>query len=78
MNNLSKGNIIKVTFFAPVRRDYYFGSLAAIYEKFTPSQIGCNLETLWGAKIEQGKPKATRSCVVSKHTFYRKKQDKKK
>ena len=78
MNNLSKGKVIKVTFFKPVQGDLYFGSLAAIYEMFTPAQIGCNLETLWGAKIEPGRPKATRSCVISKHEVYRKKQDNKK
>lgn len=70
--------IIKVEFLVPVngRREYYFGSLAAIYETFTPQQIGCKLEALWSAKITEQKPKSTRHCVISKHPVCRKKQKK--
>jgi len=76
MNNLSKGNVIKVSFFVPIngKAEFFFGSLAAIYEKFTSVQIGCKIEALWGAKIGEGRPKATRFCIISKHTVYRKKQ----
>lgn len=50
-------NIIKVESFVPLngKKEHYFGSLAAIYEVFTPQQIGCKLEALWGAGIEEGK-----------------------
>lgn len=77
MEKLSE-KIIKVEFFLPVqgKKDHYFGSLAAIYEVFTPQQIGCKLEALWGAGIEDGKPKSTRLCVISKHELHRKKQKK--
>lgn len=70
--------IIKVEFFMPVqgRKEHYFGSLAAIYDLFAPQQIGCKLEALWGARIEEGKPKSTRLCVISKHSIHRKKQKK--
>lgn len=73
---ITKGTIITVTFFAPVRVDYYFGSLAAIYEVFTPEQIGCKIETLWAANIKEGVPKITKNCVISKHNILRKKQNK--
>lgn len=74
---LSKGKVIKVMFFSPIdgETEYFFGSLAAIYEMFTPQQIGCKIEALWSAKIELGKPKATRSCIISKHVVLRKKQE---
>lgn len=74
--NVSKSNIVKVEFFVPVNgvKEYYFGSLAAIYEQFTSEQIGCRLEALWASGIETDKPKATRHCVISKHEIARKKQ----
>lgn len=74
----STAPFVKVKFFVPVRgqTEYYFGSLAAIYDHFTDSQIGCKLEALWNAGIEQGKPKSTRFCVISKHEIVRKKQSK--
>lgn len=71
-------NIIKVEFFVPLngKKEHYFGSLAAIYEVFTPQQIGCKLETLWNAGIEEGNPKSTHHCVISKHKVRRKNQKK--
>lgn len=64
--------IIKVQFHTPVngRCEYYFGSFAAIYEKFTPEQIGCALRTLWVSDL----PKATRQCVITRHSVIRKPQ----
>lgn len=80
MEKITKSFIIKVRFLAPVegKREHFFGSLAAIYEKFTPYQIGCKLPNLWKAGIEPGKPKTTRKCTISKHEVIRKEQQKKK
>jgi hypothetical protein len=38
-------SIIRVHFFQPLPEgtDFFFGSLAAIYEQFTPEQIGCTV-----------------------------------
>lgn len=71
-----KSYIIKVKFPGLVEGEgeHYFGSLSAIYDRFSPNQIGCGLETLWKAKIEPGKPKRTRRCVISKHELFRKSQ----
>ena len=82
MEKISIETIIRVQFLSPVaelggQTDFYFGSLAAIYEVFTPEQIGCKLETLWAAKIDTLHPKATPKCVVSKQVLYRKKQKEK-
>ena len=52
--------------------EFYFGSLAAIYEMFSASEVGCRLEALWAANIDEAHPKATCSCVISKHKLYRK------
>lgn len=68
--------IIKVHFPEPIagQTDYYFGSLAAIYQRFTVKQIGCKLQALWGAKISPEHPKVTRRCIISKHPVERKPQ----
>ena len=81
MEKITKETIIRVQFLNPVaeyggQTDFYFGSLAAIYELFTPEQVGCKLETLWSVKIDPLHPKATPRCVVSKQVLYRKKQKK--
>lgn len=78
MKKITKSYIIKVIFPAPVegKREHFFGSLAAIYEKFTPYQIGCKLPTLWKAGIEPGTPKKTSKCTISKHEVTRKEQQK--
>lgn len=79
MEKITTESIIRVQFLQPVaehggQTDFYFGSLAAIYEVFTPEQVGCKLETLWAAKIDALHPKTTPRCVVSKQALYRKKQ----
>ena len=68
--------IIKLQFFIPVdgQTEFYFSSLAAIYEKFNPEQVGCPLASLWNSKIEIGKPRATKKCVVSREPIYNKPQ----
>ena len=82
MEKITKESIIRVQFLSPVaeyggQTDFYFGSLAAIFELFTKDQIGCQLETLWSAKIDPLHPKTTPKCVVSKQVLYRKKQKEK-
>ena len=79
MEKITTESIIRVQFLQPVtehggQTDFYFGSLAAIYEVFMPEQVGCKLETLWAAKIDALHPKTTPRCVVSKQVLYRKKQ----
>lgn len=69
--------IIKVRFTAPPlagdpRTEFYFGSLAAIYDQFTPKQIGCKVERLWNYGIKQNKPYKNARCVVSREVMRRK------
>ena len=72
----SKGNIIKLTF-KHLRREFYFGSLAAIYDMFSVEQIGCAVEVLWAYNIEQGKPFENSQCIISKEVLTRKKRNSK-
>lgn len=64
--------IIKVRFNVD-GSEFFFGSLAAIYELFNEEQVGCSLRTLWNSKITTENPKATARCVISKHKVWRKK-----
>lgn len=80
LTTLSAASLIKVQFFHAKEggaTEFYFGSLAAIYEMFDAAEIGCRLEALWAANIDEAHPKATRLCVISKHVLYRKSQKKK-
>lgn len=74
LTTLSAASLIKVQFFHPKggATEFYFGSLAAIYEMFDAAEVGCRLEALWAANIDEAHPKATRHCVISKHVLYRK------
>lgn len=60
----------------PQRKDFYFGCLSAIYEVFTPEQVGCKVTNLWNANIKVGSPYANRLCVVSREPFVRKTREK--
>ena len=69
-------SVIKVQFHTPVEGscDWYFTSLAAIFDRFSPAQIGCTLRTLWDRGVAVGSPKATRTCVISRHPLFSKPQ----
>ncbi len=60
----------------PQRRDFFFGCLSAIYEVFTPEQVGCKVECLWNSNIQVGSPYANRLCVISREPFVRKTREK--
>lgn len=71
-------NVIKVQFFKPVdgQVEYYFGSIAAMYERFTEEQIGCTQKVMWYHKLTPDNPKATKKCIITKHKIMRKPQSK--
>lgn len=73
-------SVIKVKFHNPVDGscEWYFTSLAAIFDRFSPAQIGCALRTLWDNGVPVGAPKATRTCVISRHLVESKPQSKNK
>lgn len=73
-------SIIKVTFReppladAPSKTEFFFGSLAAIYETFEPRQVGCKVATLWDYGITEDKPYRNKLCEVSRVKVARKAQ----
>lgn len=72
-------SIIKVSFFVPVegKTDYYFTSLAAIYDLFTPEQIGLSLSRLWVSHVRADNPRVTQTCRISREILHSKTQKKK-
>lgn len=62
----TKSQIVQVHFFEPVegKTDYYFGSLKAIYAKFTKDQVGISLDSLYTCKISQDNAKVTKKCRI--------------
>lgn len=53
--------------------DFYFGSLAAIYDVFTPEQVGSKIENLWNKNLSDGGSWSGSKCSVSRCTLIRKK-----
>jgi len=58
--------------------DFYFTSLAAIYELFTPEQIGCKVEQLWKLEVSSGFTYQSRNCSITQRPLYRKSQTRRK
>ena len=58
-------------------RHYYFGSIASIYEAFTPNELGVSIHTLWAYKITEGHPYIGKQCEVRRGEIRRKRQQKK-
>lgn len=44
--------------------DFYFSSLAAIYERFTSKQVGCGVHHLWSLKISDGNVYNGKRCDI--------------
>lgn len=58
------------------RTEFYFSSLAAIYEQFTPEQVGCKVSRLWNIGVSDGVPYAGRRCSITREQIRRKTQSK--
>lgn len=46
------------------RTEFFFHSLTAIYEKFTPEQVGCKVTRLWNIGVSDGNVYTSRSGDV--------------
>ena len=73
--------VYKVTFKEPPvagepQTEFYFTSLAAIFEVFTEKEIGCKVTRLWNLHIEEDKPYSGRRCTVEKKEMRRKPRNK--
>lgn len=63
--------IVKLKFLAD-GSEYYFGSMAAIYDVFPAEAVGIRLRDLWSKKLCVGSPVVTGLCEISKHKIYQK------
>lgn len=45
---------------------FYFGSLTAVYTKFTPEQLGVALGTLRNYRVTSDKPYQNSKCIIRK------------
>lgn len=53
--------------------NHYFGSIAAIFDHFTPKEIGVSTSRLWSYKITPDKPYKNKICTIYKGAIHRKK-----
>ena len=77
MDNITFSTMVRVRFFEPVdgKRDWYFGSLSAIYGVFDTAAIGATLSSLYAQRLKPGRGKAvTPKCAITKQRIFRKKQ----
>ena len=56
------------------RKDFYFHSLAAIYDTFTDRQIGCKLTRLYNIGVSDGNAYRGRLCTITREPIMRKKR----
>lgn len=57
--------------------NFYFGSLAAVYDRFTPSELGVSLSRLYDVAITPEKPYRNDKCIIRKGILQRKKTNRK-
>ena len=58
------------------RTDFFFSSMSAIYEVFTPEQIGCKVNRLWNYGVGIGCTYENALCTITQHKLTRKAQNK--
>ena len=76
---LRSESVFKVKFKTPPtegdeRTEFFFSSLAAIYDLFTPEQVGCAVSRLWALKVSDGNTYEGRKCTISREEVRRKAQ----
>jgi|GEM_PF-2318255 len=54
--------------------EYFFTSLAAIYELFSSEEVGCKVQHLWNLQICENKPYIGKKCSIYKVTLYTKRK----
>lgn len=56
------------------RADFFYTSLAAIYQQFTDAQIGCKLSNLYNTGVSKGTPYRGKLCTITREPLVRMKQ----
>lgn len=54
--------------------DYYFSSLAAIYDVFTAKQVGCGAQHLYNCKVSEGNSYKDKKALVTREVLHLKEQ----
>ena len=74
---MDKEHIYRVAFNEPPikdddRTDFFYTSMSAIYDEFTPEQIGCKVSRLWNIGVTKGATYNGAKCRISKESLKRK------
>ena len=56
-------------------RHEYFGSVSAIYDRFSREEIGISLAALWNYGLSEDHPYRNKLVTIRKGTIIRKKKD---
>ena len=56
---------------------HYFGSIAAIFDTFTPVELGVSKSRLWSYGITETKPYRNNNCIIYRGVIHRKKTNRK-
>ena len=59
------------------KTDFFFSSLAAIYDQFDKRDIGCQVARLWNLKITPENPYQGRKCTITTEPVARKRRSQK-
>lgn len=62
----------------PAKVDFYFGSIASIYEAFTAAQLGIAQQSLYDFGITPERPYENKTCIISKSELKRKRGGRRK
>jgi hypothetical protein len=62
----------------PAKVDFYFGSIASIYEAFTGAQLGIAQQSLYDFGITPDRPYENKICVIRRSELKRKRGGRKK
>ena len=78
---MRKEHIYRVAFNEPPiedddRTEFFFTSLSAIYEVFTPDQVGCKVTRLWNIGVSCGTPYDGARCKITREPLRSKSQSK--
>lgn len=57
---------------------HYFGSVAAIFDYFTPDQLGVSKQYVWQLNITPEKPYRNKHCIIRRGILHRKEQTNKR
>lgn len=60
----------------PRTKYFLFSSLAAIFEVFSPEQIGCGLRHLYNLKVPDGSAFVGKRCIIKREMVFAKRQRK--